>query len=70
MSSRSEGDGDDLHADHGDGLDDRVNQFGSELAELSDEELANRASKSVEEYCSFLQDRATESLGFTEGWTA
>ena len=60
MSSQSEGDD----------VEDRVNQFGSELAELSDEELAKRANQSVEEYCSFLEDRATESLGFTEGWTA
>jgi len=60
MSSQSEGDG----------VEDRVNQFGSELAELSDEELAKRANQSVEEYCSFFEDRATESLGFTEGWTA
>jgi len=60
MSSQSEGDD----------VEDRVNQFGSELAELSDEELAKRANQSVEEYCSFFEDRATESLGFTEGWTA
>ena len=66
--SSIEGDGDDLHGDHGDGLDDRVNQFGSELAELSDEELAKRANQSVEEHCSYLEGQATESLGFTEGW--
>jgi len=58
--SSIEGDGDDF--------EDRVNQFGSELAELSDEELAKRANQSVEEYCSFLEDRATESLGFSQGW--
>jgi hypothetical protein len=58
MSSQSEGDD----------FEGRVNQFGSELAELSDEELAKRANQSVEEYCSFFEDRATESLGFSQGW--
>jgi hypothetical protein len=66
MSPRSEGNGD--LRDHGDGLDDRVNQFGSELAELSDRELAERATESVEAYYSYLEGQATESLGFTEGW--
>jgi hypothetical protein len=66
--SPGEGNGD-LH-DHGDGLDDRVNQFGSELAELSDRELAERATESVEAYYSYLEDKAAESLGFTEGWDA
>ena len=66
MSPPSEGD--DLR-DRGDGLDDRVSRFGSELAELSERELAERANESVEAYYSYLEDRAAESLGFTEGWT-
>jgi hypothetical protein len=65
MSPPSEGD--DLR-DRGDGLDDRVSRFGSELAELSDRELAERANESVEAYYSYLEGQATESLGFTEGW--